>query len=111
MLVYKGLKICSLVHNFSIIHSEKKKQHRLLNNKLSTEHFQLQHSTETMEGTVSVKAYLDASGQNPEIRRFELDSDVSTNFEYLRSKVASIFPSLNQQGFKVFWKGKLLSTK
>lgn len=58
-----------------------------------------------MEGSISVKAYLESSGEATEIRRFELDSDVSTSFEYLRSKIASIFPALSAQGFKIFWKG------
>jgi len=57
-----------------------------------------------MEGSISVKAYLNSTSQSSEIRRFELDSDVSTSFEYLRSKIASIFPSLALQGFKIFWK-------
>ncbi|XP_067943880.1 sequestosome-1-like [Watersipora subatra] len=57
--------------------------------------------------SVTVKTFLEKPGQgsnNAEIRRFVLDEDVSTSFEYLMSKIATIYPSLAQQSFCVFWK-------
>lgn len=59
--------------------------------------------------TINVKTFLeqDQSAQgNAEIRRFVLDQEVSTSFDYLRSKIAAIYPSLEEQNFRVYWKGE-----
>ncbi|XP_078602752.1 sequestosome-1-like isoform X2 [Branchiostoma floridae x Branchiostoma japonicum] len=60
--------------------------------------------------SLTVKAYLERSGGSAdqpahEIRRFAMDPDVSSNYDYLSRKVAQVFPSLSDPGdFKLFWK-------
>ncbi|XP_078684809.1 sequestosome-1-like isoform X2 [Branchiostoma floridae x Branchiostoma belcheri] len=60
--------------------------------------------------SLTVKAYLERPGGSAdqpaqEIRRFAIDQDVSSNYEYLSRKVALVFPSLNEPGdFQLFWK-------
>ncbi|XP_070553772.1 sequestosome-1-like [Ptychodera flava] len=45
--------------------------------------------------SLTVKAYLHRDdGSSPEIRRFCVDQDVSTNYEYLSKKITQVFPSL-----------------
>lgn len=41
-----------------------------------------------------------------EVRRFGIDSDVATNFLYLREKLQTIFPDLRGKIFTVTWKGE-----
>lgn len=64
---------------------------------------------ETTTNAINVKTFLEqqttSSGQRTEIRRFVLDQDVSTSFEYLTNKIASIYPDLALNNFRVFWKG------
>jgi len=63
----------------------------------------------SVSSNVSVKAYLDKKGLTNgevQIRRFDLDQEVSSSYEYLRSKLAAIFPDLVEHGFRVYWKGK-----
>jgi len=51
------------------------------------------------------KAYLyDKKVNKPkEIRRFSVDHDVSSCYEYLRKKVASVFPDLSEENFSLQW--------
>jgi len=51
------------------------------------------------------KAYLyDRKVNKPkEIRRFSVDHDVSSSYEYLRKKVASVFPDLSNENFHLQW--------
>jgi len=51
------------------------------------------------------KAYLyDKKVNKPkEIRRFSVDHDVSSCYEYLRKKVASVFPDLSEENFNLQW--------
>jgi len=51
------------------------------------------------------KAYLyDRKVNKPkEIRRFSVDHDVSLSYEYLRKKVASVFPDLSNENFHLQW--------
>ncbi|KAF6032185.1 SQSTM1 [Bugula neritina] len=61
----------------------------------------------SVSSNVSVKAYLDKKGLTNgevQIRRFDLDQEVSSSYEYLRSKLAAIFPDLVEHGFRVYWK-------
>jgi len=52
-----------------------------------------------------VKAYLEESSQTVETRRFQLDPCHEQNYDYLKTQVASIFPTLKQKEFFIFWKG------
>ncbi|CAH1777465.1 unnamed protein product [Owenia fusiformis] len=58
--------------------------------------------------SLTVKAYLHQGKLGPieeaEIRRFNIDQDVSTNFEYFSKKLIQIFPSLKPDNFNVYWK-------
>ncbi len=58
--------------------------------------------------SLTVKAYLKrCENANPEIRRFTVDHDVTSNYEYLSKKVAQVFPSLGRpEKFTLAWKGK-----
>jgi len=38
-----------------------------------------------------------------EIRRFSVDHDVSSSYEYLRKKVATVFPDLSEENFHLQW--------
>ncbi|XP_072039912.1 LOW QUALITY PROTEIN: sequestosome-1-like [Amphiura filiformis] len=56
--------------------------------------------------SLTVKAYLKRSDNaNPEIRRFTVDHDVTSSYEYLSKKVAQVFPSLGRpERFTLAWK-------
>lgn len=57
--------------------------------------------------SVTVKAYLKLGGNaNAEIRRFAVDQDVCSNFEYMTKKLMQVFPSLANESFQTAWKGK-----
>lgn len=53
---------------------------------------------------VSMKAYFTKSDGETEVRRFNLDQDVSTNLSYLQEKLKRLFPELNNQEVIVYWK-------
>ena len=59
--------------------------------------------------SLTVKAYLKrGENANPEIRRFTVDHDVTSSYEYLSKKVAQVFPSLGRpERFTLAWKGKI----
>lgn len=53
----------------------------------------------------NVKVYLLGKDEtNREIRRFTVDHGVSTSFEYLYKKVASVFQSLRSENFQMYYK-------
>ena len=52
-----------------------------------------------------VKAYLEKPDKTEEIRRFALDQDVASNFDYLTKKLTKVFPGLDDN-CAIFWKGK-----
>ncbi len=55
---------------------------------------------------VAMKSFYDrGDGQQPEVRRFSIDADVSTSFRYLEEKLKNIYPDLNGRAFRVTWKG------
>ena len=58
---------------------------------------------------VTVKAYLYASwNQDPvEIRRFTVEQEVATSYDYLVGKLRTVFPALKEAVFDVFWEGKV----
>lgn len=62
-----------------------------------------------MADVINFKVFLtketgDSSGKT-EIRRFGIDSDVVTNYTYLREKLQTVFPDLRNRRFTIFWKG------
>lgn len=57
--------------------------------------------------SMTVKAYLVGKDDcNKEIRRFAVDQDVSTSFEYLKRKVLDVFVGLRTAPFQMYYKGK-----
>lgn len=57
--------------------------------------------------SVTVKAYLLGKDEVvKEVRRFAVDQDVSSSFEYLCQKTAEIFNNLKSSGFNMFYKGE-----
>lgn len=59
--------------------------------------------------SLTVKAYLLGKDEAvKEVRRFAVDHDVSSSFEYLCRKTADIFNNLKNSGFTMFYKGEKL---
>ncbi|KAA0709191.1 Sequestosome-1 Protein kinase C-zeta-interacting protein [Triplophysa tibetana] len=55
--------------------------------------------------SMTVKAYLVGKDDcNKEIRRFAVDQDVSTSFEYLKRKVLDVFVGLSTAPFQMYYK-------
>ncbi|XP_076147941.1 sequestosome-1 [Alosa pseudoharengus] len=55
--------------------------------------------------SMTVKAYLLGKEEcHREIRRFAIDQDVSTSFEYLKGKVVDVFGNLRNGPFQMFYK-------
>lgn len=56
---------------------------------------------------LTVKAYLEKKGsEDPEIRRFTIDEDVASSYDYLWRKLTLIFPGLSAKTVKLYWKGE-----
>lgn len=56
---------------------------------------------------MTVKAYLLGKDEAvKEVRRFAVDQDVSSSFEYLSRKTAGVFNNLKINGFTMFYRGK-----
>lgn len=53
---------------------------------------------------LTVKAYLNYNSE-PEIRRFSVEADATTSFEYLLGKIRCVFPKLNREELQLSWKG------
>jgi len=55
----------------------------------------------------TVKAYLYSSWNNDpvEIRRFTVEQEVATSFDYLVGKLRAVFPTLKEAWFDVYWEG------
>lgn len=57
--------------------------------------------------SLTVKAYLLGKDEAvKEVRRFAVDHDVSSSFEYLSRKTAEIFSNLKASAFAMFYKGE-----
>ena len=57
--------------------------------------------------SLTIKAFLQRDSRSePEIRRFQIPTDVSTSFDYLSKKLCDIFPALRPGKFSTFWKGR-----
>jgi len=60
-----------------------------------------------MSNSLAVKCYLvNATNQDSEIRRFNLDADVVGNYTYLMEKVRSVYPQLLRENFSLMYIGK-----
>eukprot|EP00493_Phyllostaurus_siculus_P027058 UN27404 len=53
---------------------------------------------------IPVKVYYLEGGAQKEIRKFTLDQDASTSYEYLLGRVKTFFGSLLRKDLQVFWK-------
>jgi len=56
-----------------------------------------------MADNVSFKVYLKQEQEEDEVRRFVVDRDASTSYEYLVSKLQHVFPQLKVSSFSVSW--------
>jgi len=56
--------------------------------------------------SLSVKAYFYKPDGNTEIRRFSVDQDVASSFEYLSHKVKDVFPGLQDKRLTFYWADK-----
>lgn len=62
--------------------------------------------------SVTVKAYLLGKEDcHKEIRRFAVDQDVSTSFEYLNRKVMDVFVNLRNVPFQMYYRGEFHSVE
>ena len=61
--------------------------------------------------SITIKAYLYRSWeQDPvEIRRFTVEQDVATSYDYLVGKLRAVFPTLKEAVFDVYWEGKIIT--
>lgn len=55
-----------------------------------------------MADTVSFKGYLKGT-EEEEVRRFNVDKEVSSSFSYLQEKLRVVFPALRLKTFTVSW--------
>ncbi|GLV39295.1 refractory to sigma P [Carabus blaptoides fortunei] len=55
------------------------------------------------ENTVSLKVYVMEGENNIEIRRFEVDQGVITNYDYIRERFQLAIPKLREKIFKLLW--------
>lgn len=60
--------------------------------------------------SVTVKTYFNFNGE-PEIRRFSVDADASTNYDYLVGKIRTVYPQLKREDLQLFWKGSAILTR
>jgi len=56
-----------------------------------------------MSETVSFKAIKSTQDGETEVRRFQVDKDVSSSFTYLQQKLASVFPDVSRKVFGITW--------
>ena len=52
------------------------------------------------EHNFSFKVVFKGDNDDPEIRRFVVDRDVSTSIDYLREKLTTVFPVLRRTDFR-----------
>lgn len=57
--------------------------------------------------SLTVKAYLYISGKKDpvEIRRFTVEQEVAASYDYLVGKLRTVFPSLKESLFDIYWEG------
>lgn len=55
------------------------------------------------ENSVSLKVYVMEGENNVEIRRFEVDQGVITNYDYVRERFQMAIPKLREKVFKLLW--------
>lgn len=54
--------------------------------------------------SVTVKTYFNFRSSEPEIRRFSVDADASTSYDYLVEKIRNVYPTLKREDLQLFWK-------
>lgn len=54
--------------------------------------------------TQPVKVYYVENQATKEIRKFSLESDLASNFEYVTAKIRQMFPDLLRKDIQIFWK-------
>lgn len=61
--------------------------------------------------TVTIKAYLYNNWEQDavEIRRFTVEQDVAASYDYLVEKLRTVFPSLREAVFDIYWEGKIIT--
>lgn len=61
--------------------------------------------------SITIKAYLYRSWeQDPvEIRRFTVEQDVATSYDYLVGKLRAVFPTLKEAVFDIYWEGMIIT--
>jgi len=61
--------------------------------------------------SLTIKAYLYNSWeQDPiEIRRFTVEQDVAASYDYLVGKLRTVFPTLKEAVFDIYWEGKSIT--
>ena len=60
-----------------------------------------------MAEKLSVKVYHVENKSTKEIRKFAVDVDVASNYEYLVGKIRHVYPNLLRKELELFWKGKI----
>ena len=57
--------------------------------------------------SLSVKLFIKKSGSDEqlEVRRFSIDEDVSTSYEYLTAKIRATLPCAGDTAIGLFWQG------
>ena len=53
--------------------------------------------------SVSYKVSLTTANQEPDVRRFMVDKEVTTSFAHLQEKLFTIFPALKRSDFTIRW--------
>ena len=61
--------------------------------------------------SITIKAYLYNSWEQDavEIRRFTVEQDVATSYDYLVEKLHTVFPLLKEAVFDIYWEGKIIT--
>jgi hypothetical protein len=49
----------------------------------------------------------DKRWEEVERRRFSVDEGAATSYDYFRAKVVNVIPRLQDQAFRLYWKGRL----
>lgn len=97
------IKVCSFLRLDISFQTEQRRE--LLNSQSNIKQFSsYSRKLPEMANTLSFKCYLLANnGQDKEIRRFALESDIIGNFTYLKEKVRSVFPQLLRENFNILY--------
>jgi len=56
--------------------------------------------------SLSVKLFVKKAGSEVDIRRFSIDEDVCTSYEYLTAKIRAALAAVDDTVIRLFWKGR-----